>query len=126
MGKDNKDEDGEITEDNGKNEEINSIIKIENYNHYTAAEGDGFAFEMNGRPHDNQKSHGNNTHIVFPYHGGFKEIFQKEDDKKGFIKLDWGDDGVPKPKLNLGELKEKGYVGYRVQSIKGKNDKRST
>jgi hypothetical protein len=113
--------DEEISANNGKNEEMTAIIKIINYKKCEAALGDGVAFELNGGPHDGK--HGENTHIVFTYKGSTKEIFQKEGPNKQFEgekggKFDGGQQGVPMPNFNLGDLSELGYVGYKVQSIK--------
>jgi hypothetical protein len=113
--------DEEITNNNGKDEEMIAIIKIIKYEQCEAALGDGIAFLLNGGPHDG--NHGNNTHIVFTYKGSTKEIFQKEGPNKEFGgskggKFDGGQQGIPMPNFNLGDLAELGYVGYKVQSIK--------
>jgi len=113
--------DEEITNNNGKDEEMISIIKIIKYEQCEAALGDGIAFLLNGGPHD--EIHGNNTHIVFTYKGSTKEIFQKEGPNKEFGgsnggKFDGGEQGIPMPNFNLGDLTKLGYVGYRVKSIK--------
>jgi len=113
--------DEEITNNNGKNEEMISIIKIIKFEQCEAALGDGIAFLLNGGPHDG--SHGNNTHIVFTYKGSTKEIFQKEGPNKEFNKdnggkFNGGQQGIPMPNFNLGDLSKLGYVGYKVQSLK--------
>jgi hypothetical protein len=121
--------DNEITDNNGKNEEMTAIIKINELKDcpHEAALGDGIAFMLNGGPHD--EIHGNNTHIVYTYKGSNKEIFQKEGPNKEFNgpnggKFNGGQQGIPKPNFNLGDLRQLGYVGYRVQSIKKDNDSR--
>jgi len=115
--------DDQITANNGKDEEMTAIIKIMELIEcpHEAQLGDGIAFLLNGGPHDGKN--GNNTHIVFTYKGSNKEIFQKESPNKKFEgkeggKFDAGQQGIPTPNFNLGDLRELGYVGYRVKSVK--------
>lgn len=119
--------DEEITDNNGRNEEMTSIIRINKFEKCVAALGDGIAFLLNGGPHDTK--HGNNTHIVFTYKGSTKEIFQKEGPNKEFKgklggKFDGGQPGIPMPNFDLGDLSELGYVGYKVQSLKNSDGSR--
>jgi hypothetical protein len=121
--------DDEITDNNGKDEEMTAIIKIIELVKCPreAQLGDGIAFMLNGGPHDDEKR-GNNTHIVFTYRGSNDEIFQKEGPDKEFKgpeggKFDGGQEipggeRIPKPNFNLGDLTKLGYVGYKVKSIK--------
>ena len=121
--------DDEITANNGKDEEMTAIIKIRSLKKCPneAQLGDGIAFLLNGGPHDGKN--GKNTHIVFTYKGSNKEIFQKEGPNKQFTgkeggKFDAGEQGIPTPNFNLGNLTELGYVGYKVKSIKKANRSR--
>jgi len=119
--------DEEITDNNGKNEEMTSIIKIIKFKKCQASLGDGIAFLLNGGPHDGK--HGNNTHMVFTYKGSTKEIFQKEGPNKQFKgelggKFNGGQQGIPMPNFDLGDLSKLGYVGYKVQSIKKRDGSR--
>jgi len=116
-----------IKNNNGKDEEMIAVIKINKFEQCEAALGDGIAFLLNGGPHD--EIHGNNTHIVFTYKGSTKEIFQKEGPNKEFNennggKFDGGEQGIPMPNFNLGDLSHLGYVGYKVQSLKKDNSSR--
>ena len=124
--------DKEITDDEGRNEEMTAIIKIIDFRKCQASLGDGIAFMLNGGPHD--EKHGNNTQIVFTYQGSNDEIFQKEGPKMEFKgpkggKFDGGQklpggELVPEPNFKLGDLTKLGYVGYRVKSIKKGNSSR--
>jgi len=121
--------DEQITANNGKDEEMTAIIKLKALKKCPnqAQLGDGIAFLLNGGPHD--EVNGNNTHIVFTYKGSPKEVFQKEGPNKEFNgkkggKFNAGKQGIPNLNFDLGDLRELGYVGYKVQSIKKANGSR--